>query len=154
MTTQKKIEMNVNTNITQDKSQKLKFDVQGPAELRKKHVVSSSKNCVRKKACFKEFQLTGFSMPGKPGIICLEGSERNVNEAWSVIKSWNWKKINVRLQEGGNSEVHASRRFASFEEIGFVKGGETRDHHMDMGEFHKYLEQHDCGYIFKELFGV
>ena len=99
-------------------------------------------------------------MPGKPGIICLEGSERNVNEAWSVIKSWNWKKINVRLQEGGGSE--ASRRFASFEEIGFVKGGETRipgreqdvHYHMDMGEFHKYLDQHDCGYIFKELFGV
>ena len=114
----------------------------------------SSNKSAQKSLFLKEFQLTGFSMPGKPGIICLEGSERNVNEAWSVIKSWNWKKINVRLQEGGGSEVDASRRFASFEEIGFLKGGETRDYHMDMGEFHKYLEQQDCGYIFKELFGV
>ena len=47
----------------------------------------------------KEFQLTGFSMPGKPGIVCLEGVSGNVAEAWSIIKSWNWKKINVKLQE-------------------------------------------------------
>jgi len=104
----------------------------------------------------KEFQLTGFSMPGKPGIICMEGSERNVNEAWAIVKSWNWKKINVRLQETDDSrgDIDDARRFSSFEEIGFVKPGETRDYHMDMGEFHKYLDQHDCGYMFKELFGV
>jgi len=109
----------------------------------------------------KEFNLTGFSMPGKPGIICLEGTESNVNDAWSVIKSWNWKKINVKVQESEEQKkdddrwtIDKCRRFKSFEEIGFVKGGETRDYHMDMGEFHKFLEQHNCGYMFKELFGI
>lgn len=26
--------------------------------------------------------------------------------------------------------------------------------HMDMGEFYKYLEEHELGYIFKDIFGV
>jgi len=101
----------------------------------------------------KEYQLTGFSMPGKPGIICMEGSDRNVSEAWGIIKSWNWKKINVKYLES-ELGMEDARRYTSFEEIGFVKSSDTRDYHMDMGEFHKYLESHGCGYMFKELFGV
>jgi len=107
----------------------------------------------------KEYQLTGFSMPGKPGIICLEGSDRNVTEAWGVIKSWNWKKINIKHHESDDKEeIDDARRFHSFEEIGFIKGSgggdTTRDYHMDMGEFQKFLDQNNCGYIFKELFGL
>lgn len=102
----------------------------------------------------KEYQLTGFSMPGKPGIICMEGSVRNVSEAWGIIKSWNWKKINVKYHESEPDGMEDARRYTSFEEIGFVKSSDTRDYHMDMGEFHKYLESHGCGYMFKELFGV
>ena len=45
------------------------------------------------------------------------------------------------------------RKFDKFEEIGFVKG-DTRDYHMDMGEFFKYLQNHNCEYMFKELFGI
>ena len=108
-----------------------------------------------------EYQLSGFSMPGKPGIICLEGEENNCNEAWSVIKSWNWKKINVKHEEktqlnneiGDIDSFHALRRFKGFEEIGFIKDSVTRDYHMDMGEFSKYLDQHSCLYMFKLLFG-
>ena len=122
----------------------------------------------------REFHLTGFCMPGKPGIICLEGDSDKCNEVWAVIKSWNWKKINVKHQETDRRDVLIRsgstdssvddacssmldewdfRKFKSFEEIGFVKGGETRDYHMDMGEFSKYLEQNNCLYMFKELFG-
>ena len=105
-----------------------------------------------------EFQLTGFCMPGKPGIICIEGTENNCNDAWSIIKSWNWKKINVRHQEEEKVEDHEQsinvfRRFNDFQEIGFVKNSDTRDYHMDMSEFSKYLDQNNCLYMFKLLFG-
>ena len=105
-----------------------------------------------------EFQLTGFCMPGKPGIVCLEGTENNCNDAWSIIKSWNWKKINVRHQEGEKAEeneqsINVFRRFNDFQEIGFVKNSDTRDYHMDMSEFSKYLDQNNCLYMFKLLFG-
>ena len=49
--------------------------------------------------------------------------------------------------------VDEIRRFQGFEEIGFVKNSDTRDYHMDMGEFSKYLDEHMSTYIFKILFG-
>ncbi len=33
-----------------------------------------------------EHGLTGFSMPGKPGVICLEGYSRDCSEAWATIR--------------------------------------------------------------------
>ena len=102
----------------------------------------------------KENGLTGFCMPGKPGIVCLEGVLDICNDVWTIIKQWNWKKINVRCQEDEKTEdIDKFRKFDKFEEIGFVKG-ETRDYHMDMGEFFKYLQSHNCEYMFKELFGI
>ena len=90
----------------------------------------------------------------------MEGAEHNCNDAWSIIKSWNWKKINVRHQEeekvdenSDHQTIEIFRRFKGFQEIGFVKNGETRDYHMDMSEFSKYLDQNDCLYMFKILFG-
>lgn len=99
----------------------------------------------------KDNKLTGFCMPGKPGIVCLEGPTSACNSVWSDIKSWTWKKINVKWQEEFAKEDDNS--FDAFEEIGFVKA-ETRDYHMDMGEFHKFLVAHNCGHMFKELFGI
>jgi hypothetical protein len=36
-----------------------------------------------------DHSLCGFSMPGKPGVICLEGYTRDCNEAWAVIRNVN-----------------------------------------------------------------
>ena len=103
----------------------------------------------------KDNNLTGFCMPGKPGIVCLEGPLEICNEVWTTIKQWNWKKINVKIQEEDKhvTDIETWRKFQKFEEIGFVKG-ETRDYHMDMGEFFKYLQANQCEYMFKELFGL
>jgi len=103
-----------------------------------------------------EFQLTGFSMPGKPGVICVEGFSRNCSEFWSLVKHWNWKKINVKIQEEEQIEtdVDSHRRFGTFQEIGTVKNPDSRNYHMDLGEFYKFLESHQSAYMFKELFGV
>ena len=102
----------------------------------------------------KENSLTGFCMPGKPGIVCLEGILDVCNDVWSIIKQWNWKKINVKFQEDPSpNQEEDFLKFEKFEEIGFVKG-DTRDYHMDMGEFFKYLKEHKCEHMFKELFGI
>eukprot|EP00092_Neocalanus_flemingeri_P013834 GFUD01014924.1.p1 GENE.GFUD01014924.1~~GFUD01014924.1.p1 ORF type:complete len:289 (-),score=65.91 GFUD01014924.1:324-1190(-) len=101
-----------------------------------------------------EFCLTGFSMPGKPGVICVEGASQNCADWWGLVRHWNWKKINVKIQEDRDTEeIDAERLFDKFEEIGTVKNS-GRDYHMDMGEFFKYLESHQCGWAFKELFGI
>lgn len=104
-----------------------------------------------------EFKLTGFCLPGKPGLICVEGNGDMVTDWWAVVRNWNWKKINVKIQEEeevkSENECLQKRIFSRFEEIGVVK--ETlRGNHMDMGEFYKYLEIHDAAWAFKELFGI
>ena len=101
-----------------------------------------------------EFCLTGFSMPGKPGVICVEGAAQNCVDWWGLVRHWNWKKINVKIQEDSDTEdVDGERLFTKFEEVGVVKNS-GRDYHMDMGEFFKYLENHQCAWAFKELFGI
>ena len=77
-------------------------------------------------------------MPGKPGIVCLEGILDVCNDVWSIIKQWNWKKIHVKFQENQSPNQEKDfLKFEKFEEIGFIKG-DTRDYHMDMGDFFKY----------------
>ena len=75
---------------------------------------------------------------------------RNCSEWWSLVKSWNWQRINVKISEE-LEEGEARRLFSNFEEVGVLKHTE-RSNHMDMGEFRKYLEQHNCEWVFKELF--
>ena len=96
--------------------------------------------------------MTGFCLPGKPGIVCVEGSSRNCCDWWSHIKSWNWQKINIKLHEELKDE---QRLFEGFSEIGgdWLKNTE-RSNHMDMGEFQKYLESHNCDWVFKEMFSI
>ncbi|KAK3915534.1 RWD domain-containing protein 2B [Frankliniella fusca] len=89
----------------------------------------------------------GFMLPGRPGVICLEGYEDDCDEVWRKIRSMNWKKIMLKKKE-----ECTERCFTTFEETSFNKCKDER--HMDMGEFFKYLENHNCGYIFKEYFGV
>lgn len=90
---------------------------------------------------------TGFILPGRPGIICIEGVKEDCDEVWRKIRSMNWKKIMLKKEEDC-----LERSFSSFEEQSFNKCKDDR--HMDMGEFFKFLEFHKCGYIFKEYFGV
>ena len=101
-----------------------------------------------------QYCLTGFCLPGKPGVICIEGEARNCSEWWSLVRSWNWQRLSIKVQEDLTSEdVDSLRLFGKFEEIGVVKNTE-RSNHMDMGEFQKYLESHNCQWIFKELFSI
>lgn len=97
-------------------------------------------------------KLTGFCLPGKPGIICVEGNISDCNEWWLTIKSMTWKRIFCKLTEECNDKENFLK-FKDFQEIAFQING-NRCNHMDMGELNKFLKEHQCAYIFKELFGV
>ncbi|XP_030767278.1 RWD domain-containing protein 2A [Sitophilus oryzae] len=102
-----------------------------------------------------QMKITGFVMPGKPGIICVEGVSSDVVEWWQSIKSMNWKKIFCKTTESNKEELKAQNfiKFHGFIEKVFDNHG-PKYNHMDMGEFYKYLEEHELGYIFKDIFGV
>ncbi|GLH01094.1 RWD domain-containing protein 2A [Gryllus bimaculatus] len=108
-----------------------------------------------------EFNVTGFCLPGRPGIICAEGIARDCAEWWQKVKSMNWKKIMCKKREvktlEAASEAAQLRKFPRFQEVAFETertSGKSRDCHMDMGQFFLYLEKHDCSYVFKDYFGV
>ncbi|KAK9700504.1 Protein of unknown function (DUF1115) [Popillia japonica] len=92
--------------------------------------------------------ITGFCMPGKPGIICVEGDKSDCDEWWTAIKSMTWKRIFCKV-----TEDIKNRKFETFEEVSFPNHG-MRSNHMDLSELYKYLEGNSCAYIFKDLFGV
>ncbi|XGW15998.1 hypothetical protein V3C99_001447 [Haemonchus contortus] len=63
----------------------------------------------------RELHLCGFSTPGKPAVIVVEGKLSECEEFWKSVKSWTWKKISLRHTE----ILHSidDRRFAEFSEI-------------------------------------
>jgi len=97
--------------------------------------------------------ISGFMWPGKPGVICLEGTMSNVKDVSREIKSWQWQKIKTVKIESFSALVE-DRKFGAFEEIVISEsddGGE--DEKMNTANFFKYLENHASGYMKKELFG-
>jgi len=102
----------------------------------------------------KEFNVTGFVLPGKPGIICIEGDSKNTAEWWSIVKNWQWKRLSLKIQEDiQTDDVSSLSKFSGFQEIGEVKGN-TRDYHMDLGAFQSYLTEHGFQSVFQELFSI
>lgn len=97
----------------------------------------------------EDSKLTGFSLPGKPGVVCIEGDVRNTEEYFSRLRRLNWKKITCRHRE----EKIEGRRFVDFKELVFQVHG-SGDDRMDMGEFFQFLVKHDLGDMFKILFGI
>ncbi|XP_062966294.1 RWD domain-containing protein 2B [Cynocephalus volans] len=106
----------------------------------------------------RELSLSGFSMPGKPGIVCVEGPQSACEEFWSRLRKLNWKRILIRHREdipfdGTNNEMEKQRKFSSFEEKAFTVNG-ARGNHMDFGQLYQFLSAKGCGDIFQMFFGV
>lgn len=102
----------------------------------------------------KELDLSGFSKPGKPGIICIEGVKENTQEFWKIIRQWAWQRITIRISETKckpQSKCNQFRRFDQFRET--LYGDDVSDSvaPINMSEFMKFLENHNCGYVKKEL---
>ncbi|KAF7664937.1 hypothetical protein LDENG_00161330 [Lucifuga dentata] len=112
----------------------------------------------------KELGLSGFSMPGKPGIVCVEGPQSTCEEFWSRVKVLTWKKIMIRHREdiplerpgedtGIVESLDSLRKFTGFEEVMFDPHG-NRGNHMDLGQLYQFLNEKGCCDIFQIYFGV
>ncbi|XP_018329910.1 RWD domain-containing protein 2A [Agrilus planipennis] len=100
-----------------------------------------------------QLNLKGFCLPGKPGIICIEGPSTECNEWWQTIRNMGWKKLFVKIYEECKEDPKTFCKFDCFEEVVFQTSN-LKCQHMDLGEFLKFLEEHKCGHVFKDLFGV
>lgn len=98
----------------------------------------------------RQLQLSGFSRPGKPGIICVEGRPEQVQEYWRTIKALRWQKITLVKTE----QRQRKRIFENFSEQLFNASEAGDEGVMNMGQFIKFLEAHGAGYMKSELFGL
>ena len=104
-------------------------------------------------------ELSGFCLPGKPGVVCVEGSEQSTKQFYNILRRWNWKSISCRHREEvasnctGDSSSSSQRKIVGFRELALETHG-PRQNHMDMGQFRAYLEEHKLGYMFTIIFGV
>ncbi|NXF09755.1 RWD2B protein, partial [Smithornis capensis] len=107
----------------------------------------------------KELSLSGFCMPGKPGVVCVEGLQSSCEEFWSRVRRLTWKRILIRhredvsLEGGGQAEIQNQRKFSTLEEKCFDAHG-ARGNHMDLGQLYHFLEEKGCADIFQMYFGV
>ncbi|XP_014108791.1 PREDICTED: RWD domain-containing protein 2B isoform X2 [Pseudopodoces humilis] len=107
----------------------------------------------------KELSLSGFCMPGKPGVVCVEGLQSSCEEFWSRVRRLTWKRILIRhredvsLEGGGHAEIQKQRKFPTLEEKCFDAHG-ARGNHMDLGQLYHFLEEKGCADIFQMYFGV
>lgn len=112
----------------------------------------------------KELGLSGFSMPGKPGIVCVEGPQSACEEFWSRVKVLTWKRIMIRHREdipldrsgedGRTVEsIDSLRKFTGFEEAMFDPHG-NRGNHMDLGQLYHFLNEKGCCDVFQIYFGI
>ena len=105
----------------------------------------------------EELELTGFCLPGKPGVVCVEGMSENTSEYYHRLRKMNWKSITCRKCEivecAAVKDVKCHHKIQGFGELAFDTRG-PRGNHMSMGQFYQYLELQQLGYMFKELFGV
>ncbi|XP_076653293.1 RWD domain-containing protein 2A isoform X2 [Halictus rubicundus] len=94
----------------------------------------------------------GFSMAGKPGVICVEGAYEDCEYYWQKIKSMNWHRIVIRLLEKHEDcpNIDSMRQFNDIQEIAFP----TSERHNDLGQLLKYLTDLNLQHAFKELFGL
>lgn len=101
----------------------------------------------------RDYNLTGFSFVGKPGIICIEGAFDDCDFYWQEVKAMNWQRILIKFIEKDfepTEDMSKYRKFSDFQEICFP----VSERHNDMGQLFKFLTEHDLEHAFKELFGI
>jgi len=95
-----------------------------------------------------ELNLSGFILAGKPGFVCVEGTEENCQMWWQRVRSMNWQKISCKLKEDTEEEA-LWKKFSHFTNITHIRDS----HQSDMKAFLLFLEEHASYYVFKEYFG-
>lgn len=109
------------------------------------------------------YQLTGFVLAGKPGVLCLEGTTTNIDEYMKYIKTHSWgdipsyqKKVSERYRETQGKEEESTgvqRVFGRMEEITGVLGnrGGARANRGDMRALENWLKDKGLGEAFERV---
>ncbi|TID22644.1 hypothetical protein E2P81_ATG01770 [Venturia nashicola] len=109
------------------------------------------------------YQLTGFVLAGKPGVLCLEGTTGNIDAYMKYIKTHSWgdipsyqKKVSERYRESlGKDEgsTGVQRVFDRMEEITGVLGdrGGARANRGDMKALETWLKDRGLGEAFEKV---
>lgn len=103
------------------------------------------------------YNLTGFVLAGKPGVLCLEGTSKSVDDYMNAIKNESWgdipshqKKVSERYREECGE---AGRKFEGMREItddlGERRG--TRKNRGDMAALEAYLTEQGVGASFSKV---
>lgn len=99
----------------------------------------------------KDLTLNGFILPGKPGIICIEGTADECKDFNLRIRAMNWQLLKLQHEE---LELSFDQlKFNSFQEMIFEVHGRANNH-QNLGQFREFLENIDLGNIFQILFKI
>ena len=99
----------------------------------------------------KELCLNGFTLPGKPGIICIEGLKNNCKEFNSRVRAMNWQLLKLQHEEPSLSSEEL--KFENFKELIFDVHGRANNH-QDLGQFREFLKDLGMENVFQVLFNV
>jgi hypothetical protein len=95
--------------------------------------------------------LSGFSLPGKPGFICVEGTVQNCDEFWSRVRQLTWQKISLIekeiLVDASGTESNKELLTAAFSPNDFT------ELHFDKSAFMKYLNDKGISVVIKRYLG-
>ncbi|CAH8851248.1 unnamed protein product [Trichobilharzia szidati] len=93
----------------------------------------------------KELDLTGCCMPGRPGLIVVEGEESKADEYWRRLRSLQWKHIQLREKEILGTGLYQHRRFTDgFHELA-----------LSQQSWFQWLNQHKVtSEEYKRIFGI
>jgi hypothetical protein len=109
------------------------------------------------------YQLTGFVLAGKPGVLCLEGTSSNIDAYMKFIKTHSWgdipshqKKVSERYRETlsvDGEHSSAKRVFDRMEEITGMLGdrGGARANRGDMKALEIWLKDKGLGEAFEKV---
>jgi len=94
--------------------------------------------------------LSGFSLPGKPGFIAVEGETEVCYDYWKNLKSWGWKRIELRHEEKDFSGELCFE--GKMQELHFLNPTSSRNNCIDYGRFREFLVERRLGSVFEVLF--
>ncbi|KAL3419565.1 duf1115 domain protein [Phlyctema vagabunda] len=106
-----------------------------------------------------DYQLTGFVLAGKPGVLCLEGTSKNIDAYMNNIKMHSWgdipshqKKVSERYREDGG-DAPIERAFVGMIEITDTLGEKKgkRINRGDMGALESWLTEKGLGEAFERV---
>lgn len=148
-----------NAPISRDEGEATSKSSLGRFWIHSHHLFSSTKrrNLV---SLASHLGLNGFSMPGKPGVIVVEGDLDKCQAFWDAVRSWNWKRIVLRDSEAAEEGTDTYKDFLRLEKFGEIafaaqsRQGGGREFHMDMGMFRQYLTDKGLEHGFTVLFGL